>query len=92
MEEQVYVFMILRSRYVIKSTPSSLGASSLEASCDICRSFVAGNSVELGLVGILLLEPSMHRSKVLLQLGQFADSLTSAFLIPKSSSHSCTQS
>ena len=29
MKAQVYVFMILRSRFVIKSTPSSLGVSSL---------------------------------------------------------------
>ena len=60
MKALVYVFMILRSRFVIKSTPSSLGISSLEVSCDICRSFMTGNSIELGPVGILLLEPNMH--------------------------------
>lgn len=59
-EVQVHVFLILSCRYVIKSTPSSLGASSLEVSCDTCRSFMAGNSTELDPVGILLLEPNMQ--------------------------------
>lgn len=56
----MHVFLILRGRYVIKSPPTSLGVSSLEASCDICRSFMAGNSIELGPVEILLLDPNMH--------------------------------
>ena len=90
---QVHVFLILRYRYVIKSTTSSLGDSSLEASCDTCRSFMAGNRIELGPLGILLLEPSVHWNEVLLQLGQSANPLPmSASLIPKSPSHSCTES
>lgn len=60
-------------------------------SCDVC-SFMAGNCIELGPVGILLSEPNIHGIKVLLQLGQFSTLfLMSASLIPKSPSHSCTQ-
>lgn len=90
---QMHVFLILRYRCVITLTTSSLEASSLETSCDICRSFMAGNSIELGPLGIRLLEPSVHWNEVLLQLGQFANPLPmSASLIPKSPSHSCTES
>lgn len=50
---EVPVHVLIPScRYVIKSTPSSPGASSLEVSCDTCRSFMAGNSTELDPVGI----------------------------------------
>lgn len=52
---------------------------------------MAGKSIELGPVGILLSEPSVHGIKVLLQLGQFSTLfLMSASLVPKSPSHSCT--
>lgn len=56
----VYVFLTNRSRCIIKLTLHSPEVSAIELSRNMYRSFMAGSSIELGPVGMFLLEPNIH--------------------------------